>query len=105
MPSLHGALSTRAPVYLLEKAAGTIGAGDDPRHYNRHWTPLHLDVVVEDIQAALARALKAGARAEGPIRDADWGRIVLLADPFGHGVCLVEFSARGYDAIATGSPV
>lgn len=94
-------LGWEAPVYLLEKAAGTTGAGDDPRRYSRHWTPLHLDVIVEDIDVALARAMKAGAQAEGPLRDANWGRIVLLADPFGHGICLVEFSARGYDVIAT----
>lgn len=24
-----------------------------------------------------------------------------LADPFGHGVCLLQFSGRGYDEIAT----
>ena len=23
----------------------------------------------------------------------------MLADPFGHGFCLVEFNARGYDAL------
>jgi lactoylglutathione lyase len=25
-----------------------------------------------------------------------------LADPFGHGLCLIEFRGRGYDEIATG---
>jgi lactoylglutathione lyase len=38
---------------------------------------------------------------EGAIRDEAYGRIVQLADPFGHGWCLLAFSARGYDAIAT----
>src|SRR4051794_2301271 len=75
-----------ARVYLLQKAAGTIGAGDDRRRYTRHWCPVHLDVVVDDIDAALVRALAAGALAETEIRDAAWGRIVVLADPFGHGV-------------------
>ena len=37
-----------ATVYLLTKAAGTIGAGGDPRRYNRHWTPVHPDIVVDD---------------------------------------------------------
>jgi len=37
---------------------------------------------------------------EGAIRGETYGRIVQLADPFGHGWCLLEFSARGYDAIA-----
>ena len=30
------------------------------------------------------------------------GKIAHLADPFGHGVCLVQFLGRGYDEIATG---
>ena len=89
-----------APVYLLEKAAGTIGAGGEPRRYERHWSPVHLDVVVDDIDAALARALAAGAVAESQIRTDAWGRIVVLADPFGHGVCLIQFLGRGYDEIA-----
>ena len=32
-------------VYLLRKPAGTIGASTNPRRYDRHWTPVHLDVV------------------------------------------------------------
>ena len=27
------------------------------------------------------------------------GRIANLADPFGHGICLVQLSERGYDAL------
>ncbi|WP_342234542.1 VOC family protein [Inquilinus sp. OTU3971] len=89
-----------APLYLLRKAAGTVGAGDSRRGYARHWTPVHLDVVVDDVAAALARAVAAGAMAEGEIRTAVWGRLVQLADPFGHGLCLIEFLNRGYDEIA-----
>jgi predicted enzyme related to lactoylglutathione lyase len=88
------------PLYLLEEPAGSIGAGKSPRHYDRHWTPLHLDVVVGDIEAALARAVAAGAKAETQIRSTRWGKIVRLADPFGHGLCLIEFIGRGYDEIA-----
>src|SRR4051812_48236369 len=73
-----------ARVYLLEKPEGSFGAGDSPRRYGRHWTPVHLDVVVDDLAAALSRAVTAGARAETEIRTAAWGRIVGLADPFGH---------------------
>ena len=93
-------LGASAPLYVLRKAIGTIGAGSAPRDYTRHWMPLHLDVVVDDVDAALATALHAGAVQEGAIRDETYGRIVQLADPFGHGWCLIAFSARGYDAIA-----
>jgi predicted enzyme related to lactoylglutathione lyase len=85
--------------YLLQKPAGSLGAAGALRRYDRHWTPVHLDVVVDDLDAALQRALAAGAQAEGVIRTEAWGRIVVLADPFGHGLCLIQFLGRGYDEI------
>lgn len=94
-------LGAGAPIYLLRKDAGTPGAGSALRDYARHWSPLHCDIGVDDLDAALSRALSAGAVQEGPARDAAWGRIVQIADPFGHGWCLIQFSAAGYDAIAT----
>jgi len=87
-------------VYLLQKTEATIGAGESLRRYDRHWTPVHLDVVVSDIGSALSRAPAAGAHAETEIRTEAWGKIVGLADPFGHGVCLLQFLGRGYDEIA-----
>jgi predicted enzyme related to lactoylglutathione lyase len=89
-----------SPVFLLKKDAGTIGAGGQARSYRRHWTPVHLDVVVEDIDAAVDRAVAAGAVLEHPTEEAVWGKIAMLADPFGHGVCLIQFLNRGYDEIA-----
>jgi lactoylglutathione lyase len=93
-------LGPDVPVYLLCKHAGTQGAGSSQRDYGRHWTPVHADLVVEDLDTALQRALGAGARLEGEVRAAAWGRIAQLADPYGHGWCLIEFTDRGYDAIA-----
>ena len=94
-------LGLEAPLYLLAKAEGTAGAGDSARSYGRHWTPLHCDLAVQDLDAALARAIAAGAVQEGATRDAPWGRLVQLADPYGHGWCLIEFHGRGYDPIKT----
>jgi lactoylglutathione lyase len=94
-------LGAQVPVYLLHKAAGSLGAGASPRDYMRHWSPLHGDVVVEDLDEALIRAVAAGAIQEGAVREAGWGRIVQLSDPFGHGWCLLQFVGRGYDEIAT----
>ena len=87
------------PLYLLEKKAGTTGGGADPRRYGRHWTPIHPDIVVDDLDAALARATAAGAIVELPPKPTPYGRIAMLADPFGHGFCLIEFNDRGYDAL------
>ena len=49
-------LGAQAPVYLLRKAAGSIGAGATSRDYLRHWTPLHIDVAVP-VQISRARRL------------------------------------------------
>jgi predicted enzyme related to lactoylglutathione lyase len=92
-------LGWESPVYLLAKPAGTVGAGGDLRRYERHWTPFHLDVVVDDVDAAVDRAVRAGAKLEASAKDAPYGRIAILADPFGHGFCLLQFSERGYDAL------
>ena len=93
-------LGAPVPIYLLRKPGGSQGAADSARDYARHWTPMHCDVVVDALEPALARALSTGAVQEGGVREAAWGRIVQLSDPFGHGWCLLEFRGRGYDEIA-----
>jgi len=100
----HGVemLGSSAPIYLLVKQAGTPASGTTAqlRDYARHWTPTHLDFVVDDIDTAVQRAVSAGARLEQPIATQRWGRLALMADPFGHGFCFVQFLGRGYDEIA-----
>jgi predicted enzyme related to lactoylglutathione lyase len=91
-------------VFLLQKEGGSRGAGDSRRTYERHWTPIHLDIVVDDVGAAVARAVSADAIVEHDVRTAPWGKIAVLADPFGHGFCLIEFVNRGYDEIAEPLP-
>jgi len=88
----------QAPIYLLAKPAGTTPSASlaSVRDYARHWTPVHLDFVVEDLEAALLRAETAGAKREAPISEHAWGRLALLSDPFGHGLCLLQFKNRGY---------
>ena len=91
-------LGAPLPFYLLHKAAGSsaCGQGAAVRDYRRHWTPLHLDFVVDDLDTALARVLAAGARQEGAIIEQAWGRLALLSDPFGHGFCLLQWCGEGY---------
>ena len=92
-----------SPIYLLEKPAGSAAAKttSQVRDYARHWTPVHLDIVVDDIHGAVARATAAGALAESGISTQAWGQIALMSDPFGHGFCIIQFIGRGYDEIAT----
>ena len=96
-------LGRSAPIYLLRKEPGTtIGpAGGEARRYARHWCPIHPDFVVDDIEAATARALAAGAVQEGETCSAAYGKLAMFADPFGNGFCLIEFNEEAYDALAS----
>jgi predicted enzyme related to lactoylglutathione lyase len=95
-------LGSSAPIYLLVKAAGTAASSTTTlrRSYGRHWTPVHLDFVVEEIESAVRQAVEAGARLESAVSTRNWGRLALMVDPFGHGFCFVQFLGRGYHEIA-----
>jgi len=94
-------LGAQAPIYLLQKPVGSrpFAEAEHGRHYARHWTPLHFDFVVDDLDVALARALSAGAVLEEPPSQHAYGRLALLHDPFGHGFCLLQFQGKGYDEL------
>jgi predicted enzyme related to lactoylglutathione lyase len=84
-----------ATLCLLEKAAGTAPspATAERRRYDRHWTPVHLDFHVSDMKAALALALKAGAKQEQVFEHPEHGSAAFCSDPFGHGFCLLAKGA------------
>jgi predicted enzyme related to lactoylglutathione lyase len=85
-------------ICLVEKAAGTLPfpAAAAGRDYGRHWTPVHVDFTVGELEGSLERAVKAGARLEDGPEAYPWGRIATLSDPFGNGFCLIEWKAGGY---------
>src|SRR5262245_17692721 len=91
-------LGASSPIYLIEKADGTAPGPytDQRRDYQRHWTPVHLDFVVSNMDAAVERALAAGAVLEGVPQSFVWGQLATLSDPFGHGFCFVQWEGRGY---------
>ncbi|MDW3681870.1 VOC family protein [Cupriavidus sp. CV2] len=97
-------LGGSAPIYLLAKAQGTRPStrADGRRDYRRHWTPVHLDFVVEDLESAVERALDAGAELEDWPQDFAWGRQAMLSDPFGHGLCFIEWKGEGYGPAEAG---
>ena len=102
-PDFLELLGGPARIYLLQQPAGTapfVGA-ERGRDYDRHWSPIHLDFVVPDIDQAIARAVVAGAKLEHPPKEEPYGLLAVLSDPFGHGFCFLEFQGKGYDAIAT----
>ncbi len=94
-------LGASSALYLLVKAAGTKPCPGALRSYARHWTPVHMDFVVEEIEAAIARVVAAGATQEDSLEEHAYGRLAFFADPFGNGFCLLQLVGAGYDAIVT----
>ena len=93
-------LGASSRIYLIETRAGApaTSEGTTRRDFDRHWTPVHLDFEVDDLESALARAEAAGAKLEADVRSSSWGRLATLSDPFGHGFYLLQFSSSSYDA-------
>jgi predicted enzyme related to lactoylglutathione lyase len=95
-------LGTASAIDLLANPDGTpaLGQGHPQRRsYARHWTPVHLDFAVADIESSAAKLVALGATLERPILERRWGRMANMADPFGHGFDLLQFKGRGYDEL------
>lgn len=85
-------LSTdNADIYLLEKEAGSepLASADTVRDYGRHWTPVHLDFLCENVDELVAKVVACGGTHEGG-ESGEWGAIAHCADPFGNGFCLIN---------------
>ena len=61
---------------------------------------MHLDFVVTDLDARVARLVALGGTLDRAVRDREYGRIANMADPFGNGFDLIEFSGFGYDGVS-----
>ena len=92
IPGLAVLRAGDSEICILEKAAGTAPSEHTPekRHYGRHWTPVHMDLHVDDFKASLARALAAGAKQEQLFENPKHPTVAFCSDPFGHGFCLIE---------------
>jgi predicted enzyme related to lactoylglutathione lyase len=73
--------------WIMKAPAGV--QGQISRDYRRHWTPVHLDFAVDDIEEAVKRAVAAGGQLEGKIQRGAKGALANLSDPSGNGVDLV----------------
>src|ERR1700676_2423191 len=75
--------------WIMKIAPGPSGAIS--RDYKRHWTPVHLDFHVDDVDAIVKRALAAGGKLDHEIqRKPDGGAMANLSDPCGNGIDLVQ---------------
>jgi uncharacterized glyoxalase superfamily protein PhnB len=72
-------LGASSKIYLLMKPAGDLASSVAPlsRAYDRHWTPVHLDFVVDDVSAAVERAVAFGAKLERNIQSFAWGLLAV----------------------------
>ena len=88
-----------ATIGIMEKPAGTKPArgSDDTRRYERHWTPVHIDFQVDDVEVVLARVLNAGAICEQKYELPGRPPIAFCSDPFGNGFCIVGASSADQD--------
>jgi predicted enzyme related to lactoylglutathione lyase len=93
----------RIPIHLLARPEPefTAGVATLRRDYVRHWTPVHLDFVVEDLKTAVDRALAAGGVLDRDVVEHHYWRMANLADPFGNGVDLIEFAEGGLDTFVS----
>jgi predicted enzyme related to lactoylglutathione lyase len=78
-------------IYLQEKEAGTkpLMSSEVVRDYKRHWTPVHLDFLTENVDGIVKKILQLGGLHEGG-DSGDWGSIAYCADPFGNGFCVIN---------------
>jgi len=78
-------------IYLQEKAAGTkpLVSSSDSRDYERHWTPIHLDFLCDNVDELVLKVIELGGLHEGG-ESGEWGSIAYCADPFGNGFCLIN---------------
>lgn len=85
-------------IYLLQKEAGSPSgkSAGGTRRYSRHWTPVHMDFVVDNVEIATQRALAAGAIRESERIEWRGSKCITFRDPFGHGFCLIEFDGETY---------
>jgi predicted enzyme related to lactoylglutathione lyase len=77
-----------AQTFWIMKAPAGV-QGQISRDYGRHWTPVHLDFTVEDIEAAVGRAIDCGGKLEGEVQHGAKGALANMVDPSGNGVDLV----------------
>ena len=78
-------------VCMHEKATGrrSSSGGAAQRHYERHWTPVHLDLHVVDFDAVLEKVRAAGGQIKNEFRAHGPKPAAFCSDPFGNGFCVI----------------
>ena len=87
--------SDNVNIFLLKKdpQSNPLIIGTSSRNYDRHWTPVHLDFNVSEIDKVVALIQEFGGVHEGS-ESGDWGAVAFCADPFGNGFCLCQIETN-----------
>jgi hypothetical protein len=74
-------------VCMHAKAAGSRPSPNNTgaRTYERHWTPVHLDLHVDDFDGVVAKIREAGGQIESEYRNKGPRPAAFCSDPFGNG--------------------
>lgn len=75
-------------IWLMKLPAGQ--GGTITREYSRHWTPVHLDIHVDDIDETIKRVVAIGGKLEARPK----ASLANLVDPSGNGVDVVQASDK-----------
>ncbi|MFL5308096.1 MAG: VOC family protein [Polyangia bacterium] len=83
--------ANNATVCMHAKQAGSKSspAGAERRRYERHWTPVHLDLHVDDFDAVLDKVRAQGGAIENEFRTQGPMPAAFCSDPFGNGFCVI----------------
>jgi catechol 2,3-dioxygenase-like lactoylglutathione lyase family enzyme len=94
----------QTPIHLLARPEPEFQTGEHilSKDFARHWTPVHLDFVVEDLEAAVERAVRAGAKLERRVDHPGLWSLAALADPFGNGFDLITDPEAAYEKLGAG---
>lgn len=96
MKSVKAKSATRPSVHVSidvpELEAGLRFYGEvfsEGRRYERHWTPVHLDLHVEDFDSVLNKVRAQGGAIENEFRTQGPMPAAFCSDPFGNGFCVI----------------
>jgi len=78
-------------VCMHEKPTGSASSSGttDVRRYERHWTPVHMDLHVADLDAVLDAVRAEGGQVEQEYRSHGPKPVAFCSDPFGNGFCVI----------------
>jgi predicted enzyme related to lactoylglutathione lyase len=90
-PTMAVLEANNVTVCMHQKQAGSKSStgGADRRRYERHWTPVHLDLHVDDFDAVLDKVRAQGGAIEDEYRTEGPMPAAFCSDPFGNGFCVI----------------